>query len=267
MSLAARIAAATGAQATALHPLHGGDLSDVYCAELADGRRMAAKTGPMVEAEARMLRTMRGAASAVPRVLHAEPGLILLDFLEETAPSAAGWRAAGEQLRALHAAPQDAPYGWTEDYAFGAAPVPNAEAADWPTFWRDRRLLAFADALPPEVARRLDRLGARLPDLLPATPPPALLHGDLWAGNLLFAQGRAWFIDPACYHGDAEVDLAMLTLFGNPPGAFWDGYGALTEGAADRRPVYQLWPALVHLRLFGAGYRGMVSGLLDRLGA
>jgi hypothetical protein len=48
-------------------------------------------------------------------------------------------------------------------------------------------------------------------------PPAALLHGDLWGGNLLVREGRlAAFIDPACYHGDAEVDLAMLCLFDDP---------------------------------------------------
>ena len=74
-------------------------------------------------------------------------------------------------------------------------------------------------------------------------------------------------IDPACYHGDGEVDLAMLELFGAPPEAFWSGYGGTEPGRAERRPIYQLFPALVHLRLFGANYRGMVSGLLDASGA
>lgn len=74
-------------------------------------------------------------------------------------------------------------------------------------------------------------------------------------------------IDPACYHGHAEVDLAMLALFGRPGPAFHDNYGALEPGAEDRLPVYQLWPALVHLRLFGAGYRGLVERCLNAAGA
>ena len=42
----------------------------------------------------------------------------------------------------------------------------------------------------------------------------ALLHGDLWTGNILVRDGRlVALIDPACYYGHAEVDLAMLCLF------------------------------------------------------
>jgi fructosamine-3-kinase len=72
-------------------------------------------------------------------------------------------------------------------------------------------------------------------------------------------------IDPACYHGHAEVDLAMLTLFDAPPGEFWDAYGPLEPGWEDRRDAYQLFPALVHLRLFGSGYAALVDRLLHRL--
>jgi len=67
--------------------------------------------------------------------------------------------------------------------------------------------------------------------------------------------------------GDAEVDLAMLMLFGTPPPVFLDAYGPLPPGYAERRAIYQLWPALVHMRLFGAAYRGMVNGLLAEVGA
>jgi fructosamine-3-kinase len=96
---------------------------------------------------------------------------------------------------------------------------------------------------------------------------PALLHGDLWSGNILVRDGRlAALIDPACYHGDAEVDLAMLTLFDSPPDEFWEAYGPLEPGWRERRPIYQLFPALVHLRLFGAGYAGLADRLLGEIG-
>ena len=91
----------------------------------------------------------------------------------------------------------------------------------------------------------------------------AVLHGDLWSGNVVACDGRLrGLIDPACYHGHAEVDLAMLCLFSRPDTTFWDAYGTLEPGIEDRRALYQLWPALVHLRLFGSGYRGLVERLL-----
>lgn len=77
------------------------------------------------------------------------------------------------------------------------------------------------------------------------------------------ANGEACLIDPASYYGHAEVDLAMLTLFGSPPRAFWEACGKLDNGWERRRYAYQLWPALVHRRLFGAGYRTLVERLLS----
>ena len=58
----------------------------------------------------------------------------------------------------------------------------------------------------------------------------------------------------------------MLSLFGEPPPAFWESYGELPAGWEERRPLYQLFPALVHLRLFGASYGAMVDRLLRRVG-
>lgn len=84
---------------------------------------------------------------------------------------------------------------------------------------------------------------------------------------MVAAHGRlSGLIDPACYRGHGEVDLAMLSLFGAPGPAFAAGYGALEPGAETRRPIYRLWPAIVHLRLFGGGYRGLVERLLDEAG-
>jgi fructosamine-3-kinase len=265
MTLAARIAAASGAGIRRLTPLHGGDLSEVARADLADGRVVVAKTGVTVAAEARMLRAMAAAGAPVPEVRHAEPGLVLLDHLDETPATPAGWRALGAALARLHAARGPA-YGWHEDHAFGAVAVPNGWRDDWPDFWAEARLRPALPDLPADVATRVEALCRELPGRLPAAPPASLLHGDIWAGNALFSGDRAYLIDPACYHGDAEVDLAMLTLFGNPPRDFFAGYGPLRAGHDARRPVYQLWPALVHVRLFGAGYLGLVRRLLDGCG-
>lgn len=138
---------------------------------------------------------------------------------------------------------------------------------DWPTFWAEKRLLANLAALPCDIARRIEALAPRLSELLPAAPPASLLHGDLWLGNLHLAQRQFWMIDPACCYGHAEVDLAFLHLFGTPDAKFTQRHGALEAGYETRRAVYQLWPALVHLRLFGTSYRSMVTQLLDRLGA
>lgn len=254
-----------GARITDQRPLHGGDLSEVTLCTLDDARRVVAKTGPMVDREARMLRAMAVSGAPVPQVIAQSGTLLLLEALPETRPGPTGWRDMGHALRQLHAL-EGAGYGWPEPYAFAAVEIPNESTIDWPGFWADRRLLPSLPHLPGALRPRLEGLARALPDLLPRRPAPALLHGDLWSGNLLFTDAGPYFIDPACYHGDAEVDLAMLHLFGHPPPAFHDAYGPLPDGWDTRRPIYQLWPALVHLRLFGAGYFGLTDRLLGAAG-
>ena len=262
------IARLAGAPVVRLQPLQGGDLSSVFRATLADDRMLIAKSGPEAQAEAAMLRAIHATGCPCPTVVADAPGLLLMTELPDGGiPSAQAWAACGAALARLHAAQGDG-YGWPTDHAFGPVPIYNQPMADWPAFWAERRLLADVDTLPPDFARRLETLAARLPDLLPAKPPAALLHGDLWSGNVLWGpDGFAGVIDPACYHGHTEVDLAMLALFGRIGDGFFDGYGVPDPGMRKRRPLYQLWPALVHLRLFGSGYAGLVDRLLSEAGA
>jgi fructosamine-3-kinase len=213
-----------------------------------------------------MLVEMAAVGANVPKMLGVSGNILLIEALEETRRHAESWATAGEELAKLHAATGPT-YGWNEDYAFGSVAIPNRQTSDWPDFWASERLLAHAPYLPGGLAPRLANLSERLPQLIPAAPRPALLHGDLWTGNLLFGpEGAVHFIDPACYYGDAEVDLAMLNLFGSPGAGFAEAYGPLEPGWEERRAVYTLWPALVHLRLFGTSYRGMVDRLLKQLG-
>lgn len=250
----------------AKRPLHGGDLSNVTLLSLQGGVQMVAKQGTKVEVEARMLTALADAGAPVPKVLGVEGDVMLLEALEEARPGSGSWAAVGYALRDLHGA-GGVRYGWEEDYAFGEVEIWNAPRDDWPDFWAANRILCHADALPGGLMPRLARLAEKLPRILPSQPRPALLHGDLWSGNLLFGPApEVHFIDPACYYGDPEVDLAMLHLFGTPGSGFAEAYGPLRPGWEERRAVYTLWPALVHLRLFGSSYRGMVDRLLTSLG-
>ncbi|WP_138468399.1 fructosamine kinase family protein [Poseidonocella sp. HB161398] len=264
MSRAAGLARALpGAELARLLPLSGGDLSEISRADLADGRSVVLKTGPLARAEARMLSALAGAGARVPRVLGTDDGLLVLEWLEPAPASAPAWEDCGAMLRRLHDR-HGAAYGWEEDFAFGPVAIANAPLPDWPSFWAERRLAPALPHLPARLARRVEALCTRLPERLPARPAASLLHGDLWSGNLHFTAPGAALIDPACYHGDAEADLAMLALFGRIPAAFLEGYGPLAPGWETRRPLYQLWPALVHVQLFGAGYLGLAGTLLER---
>ena len=203
---------------------------------------------------------------------------LLLEWIHEETPDDRSWSTLGRELATLHRGPcAEGRYGWHSDNVIGSLPQPNRWTDDWGEFWAELRIRPLARELHTRgtlTARQLatvESAAARVRKLLnPAARDdgPALLHGDLWSGNVLFARSEDGsgggvaepvLIDPAVYVGHREVDLAMSRLFGGFPRSFYRGYEAewpLQPGQARRRPAYELYPLLVHARLFGAGYAG-----------
>lgn len=258
-----RVAKLTGVGEDQLEGLSREGVSEVLLAHRPDGTAVVAKSGPAIATEAAMLRALAGAGVPAPAVEGEHEDVLLLEYVENDGLfSARAWTDIGDSVRRLHARKGES-YGWPVDYAIGTVRFDNRESRDWSEFWGEQRLAATAATLDRPWRERIERLAARLGELLPTAPPAALLHGDLWSGNILVRDGvLAGLIDPACYYGDAEVDLAMLDLFSTPPAEFLDAYGPLEPGWEARRPIYQLFPALVHVRLWGSGYYAMVDRLL-----
>lgn len=140
--------------------------------------------------------------------------------------------------------------------------------AGWAEFYVDQRLVPVADeahrvgGLTDSMRRRIDDLCDALlsrPDAVagPAVPP-APIHGDLWAGNVMWQQDGATLIDPAAVGGHPETDLAMLHLFGLPHlDTALDAYEEVRPLPTDWReriPLHQVFPLVVHAVMFGAGY-------------
>lgn len=269
MNLAATIEALGQGAVVSVEAFPGASLNEVSLVTFEDGRTAVAKRGPpeQIEREALLLRHMRAMTAApLPSVLATASGVMLMEALPNDGRIASAWPSIAQGLKLLHA-PTEPRYGFRFDYMLGPIAQPNGFSDDWLGFWRDRRLLPLARPLPAAARRRVEALGKRLGELIPAAPRPALLHGDCWAGNLLVADGLlTGFVDPACYYGDVEVDLAMLTLFASPNAEFWEIYGERDKGWPEREAVYQLWPLLVHLRLFGSSYMPRIDTRLTRLG-
>ena len=118
------------------------------------------------------------------------------------------------------------------------------------------------------MRRGFERLFSRLADLVGPEEPPSRLHGDLWGGHLHTDEhGAPCLIDPAVYGGHREIDLAMMRLFGGFGERVFSSYAEafpLARGASDRVPLYQLYPLMVHVNLFGGGYAAQVERILGR---
>lgn len=207
--------------------------------------------------------------------VHGDTAWLLLEWLE-LAPLGAGAAVQlGEALAAQHAEVRD-PCGWHRDNFIGASVQQNRPAADWPAFFRERRLAPqlqwalSAGLLSASTGRTAETVLRGIERFFPDGPaPPALLHGDLWGGNAAQdAAGRPVVFDPAVYCGDPETDLAMMDLFGGFPAAFWSAYHAVhprRPGCERRRTLYQLYHVLNHVNLFGGGYVAQAGRLIDKL--
>ena len=166
-------------------------------------------------------------------------------------------------------------YGWPQANFIGLTPQTNDWHSRWSDFWWHQRCkpqldLAYSQGHRRQLEPRERALRDRVDDLLANhQPPPALLHGDLWNGNKGFLNnGKPTLFDPASYYGDPETDLAMTRLFGGFDKAFYDTYHQThprLPGHQQRQHLYQLYHVLNHLNLFGGGYLGQATLLVDKL--
>lgn len=241
--------------------LNAPDKANMFSAE-ADGLGEIAKSG-----------TVR-----VPRpVCHGancDGSWLVLEYITMVRGGDSGMRTLGQRLAAMHRVTGKA-FGWRRDNTIGATPQINTPSGDWMAFWREHRLgrqlrLAAAKGYRGRLQRDGEALLEKLPAFLDAyRPQPALLHGDLWSGNVGFDEtGNPVIFDPAVYYGDREADLAMTELFGGFSADFYAAYREaypLDGGYARRKTLYNLYHVLNHLNLFGGGYLGQAEDMTARL--
>ncbi len=198
-----------------------------------------------------------------PRGFAGAQAFLALEWIETGAASVRSERRLEEGLAALHAVRAER-FGWRIDNSIAPTPQFNGWQAQWPVFWRERRL---RPQLKLAVRRGFGRLLEASAALLAGhRPQPALLHGDPWAGNWCAdADGVA-----AVYHGDREADVAMTRLcggFGRDFDAAYEDAAPLPAGHAVRAEPYDLYHVLNHVILFGGGYAPQTRSMMERLAA
>jgi len=264
----------------AISSIPGGCINETARISLASGRTVFIKLHQnpppnFFVAEAAGLDALRCACSLkVPQVIHADREFLLLEDLGNTAAAAGFWSILGEGLAELHQKKMPA-FGFEIDNYCGRTPQPNPQTIDGYEFFACHRLVVLARTavkmsyLSSAEMKAIETIGSNLSQWIPAQPA-VLIHGDLWSGNVhTDKQGQPALIDPACYWGWAEAELAMTTLFGGFDRAFYTAYETASGTAADwreRAPLYNLYHLLNHLVLFGESYHSQVGTVIKRFG-
>lgn len=198
---------------------------------------------------------------------------LLQEFIQRNAPVSNFWETFGEGLANLHKHTCEN-FGLDHDNHIGRLAQKNEFKDNWVDFFIENRLeiqlgLAIYNGhIDTSFAKKFRRIYAQLPGILP-DEPASLLHGDLWSGNFMVGTGGKPFIyDPAVYYGNREIELSFTRLFGGFDRVFYQAYHEaypLEAGFEDRIDIYNLYPLLVHVNLFGTSYLSGVERTVNRL--
>jgi fructosamine-3-kinase len=277
--VAKRLERLTGTGVRDLRPAGSAHRWHYYRAVLADGRAVFAKVAAaglngVFGAEARGLRWLGEAGAVpVPEVLGWDDATLVVSWVAAGPPGAAAAERFGRDLARMHGAGAAA-FGAPWPGFIASLSLPNDEPArpgrhggtpSWPDWYAGCRVLPYlrmavdAGTLNSGDGRLVESAASRARSLAGPAEPPSRIHGDCWAGNVLWSGGAGWLIDPAAHGGHRETDLAMLALFGAPhlglTLAAYQEEAPLAAGWRQRVPLHQLHPLLVHVCLFGAAYR------------
>lgn len=265
-----------------IQPVGGGSIHHVFRADTEEGSfimkiNSSSRYPGMFKAESQgLLLLANTGAIGVPETVAiaelAQHQVLIIEYIEPSPRKTDFFADFGRKMAALHRTTAEK-FGLPFHNYIGSLPQDNGMENSLPDFFMKRRLqpqlrLALRKGrLTKTDADAFDRLFAKSDQLLPPEKP-SLVHGDLWNGNYISGNdGTAWLIDPAVSYYCREADIAMSKLFG---GFDTDFYGAYHEafpleaGWEERIGLWNLYPLLVHVNLFGGGYIQEVRNILKR---
>ncbi|UOE46362.1 fructosamine kinase family protein [Mucilaginibacter sp. SMC90] len=269
------------AKIKSISPVAGGDINQAYRLQTALDRffikiNSLHKFPGMFESEVEGLAAIsKTNAIAVPNVIlrgdTGDESYLILEWIDAGQINNVSSKKLGYQLAQMHRA-TSAQFGFDADNYMGSLHQSNRPRDNWAQFFIEERLqpmikmAADKGELNKNDVHQFDLLYKKLPGLF-TEEPPALLHGDLWGGNyLISSEGKPYLIDPAVSYGNREFDIAMTTLFGGFDRAFYEAYNnefQLLPGWQQRLKLWNLYPLLVHVNLFGGMYAKQVRDNLS----
>ncbi|MCJ8324663.1 MAG: fructosamine kinase family protein [Rhizobiales bacterium] len=213
-----------------------------------------------------------------PQAIYVSDALYLMDYIDNVA---LGHHQEAEakiarKIAQLHDVKAQK-FGFEYDTLIGSLLQPNRFNTNWIEFFRDQRLIYFADLcyqqklVSSEFRHQIDKISDRLDELLLDNHKPTLIHGDLWYGNIL-TDGSALnaFIDPALYYANPEIELAYVTMHNSLGDDFFNEYQQhhqIEDGFFDlRKDIYNIYPHLIHILLCGPEYAVPVEAVFKRHG-
>lgn len=287
---AADLAGLLGVGVSSMERLGGGDVAEAFRVTLTDGETVFAKTHRrpppgFFTTEAAGLAWLREAeALPVPEVIAVSDGdgeaapWLVLEWINESRRAVPDEAGFGRALAALHRSGA-ARFGREDRRSTGSRGLPNEPCETWAEFYATQRLVPLAKLMrdsrhlgdeAARLARGLEAVAEHVTDLAGPVESPARLHGDLWAGNrLVDTDGTSWLIDPACFGGHREFDLAMMRLFGGFGAEVFATYAEaapLSDGWEERIALNHLAPLAVHAIKFGGSYPAGLARALRALG-
>jgi protein-ribulosamine 3-kinase len=197
---------------------------------------------------------------------------LLSEFVPSSRQQLDYWENLGLGLAHLHLN-NSKNFGLSYSNYIASIPQKNHCFENWTDFFIEQRLepmlgMAYFDRLIPlDFLKKFQTIYPKLSSIFPEEKP-ALLHGDLWSGNIICdGEGQPCLIDPAIYFGNREMDLAFSRLFGGFDNRFYEAYESilpLEPGFEYRMGIYNLYPLLVHLNLFGTAYLPGIEKIIYR---
>ena len=214
-------------------------------------------------------------SSLVPKIKFNSNELLIIDYIENNNIKDKNYQIIlAEEILKIHQNIKEK-YGFKFDSQIGGLKQKNEFTDNWAVFFRDKRLNSIFELInnnnpmASHINQKMDKLLKNLHNFIPNNPIPRLLHGDLWAGNILYNNGKlVGLIDPGIFFGHNELEIAYLTWFNFVNEEFIKIYSniiSIEKDYFEYEPIYQLYYCLLNVHLWDRMYIKDVEKLLNKI--